>query len=83
MNHPMCVPSPQALPCLDEAMEWRYRATLAGTGLAKWRLMLHTMVPLVQCYGGGLEHDCSRWDELYEEDDGKNNAWNGQIEGLC
>ncbi|OLP76254.1 hypothetical protein AK812_SmicGene43836, partial [Symbiodinium microadriaticum] len=41
------------------AMEWGYRATLAGTCLAKWRLMRHTMVPLVQCYGGGLEHDCS------------------------
>ena len=37
--------------------------------------------PTLCCYGGGLEHDCSTWDELYEEDDGEKpnvkNNWNG------
>ena len=43
-----------------------------GTG---WRLMGHTMVPLVQANASGL---CSTWDELYEDDDGELvNAWNG------
>ncbi|CAE7351810.1 unnamed protein product [Symbiodinium sp. CCMP2456] len=35
-------------------------------------------VPQQPAYGAGLHHDCSTWDELYEEDDGENaNAWNG------
>ena len=38
--------------------------------------MGRTMVPLVQA--SGLHHDCSTWDELYEDDDGELvNAWNG------
>eukprot|EP00439_Symbiodinium_sp_Y106_P058126 s572_g8.t1 len=40
--------------------------------------MGHTMVPLVQANASGLHHDCSTWDELYEDDDGELvNAWNG------
>ena len=36
------------------------------------------MVPVQQAFGGGLDHDCSTWDELYEyEDDENSNAWNG------
>ena len=38
--------------------------------------MGRTMVPLVQA--SGLHHDCSTWDELYEDDDGEIvNAWSG------
>eukprot|EP00439_Symbiodinium_sp_Y106_P081561 s2757_g20.t1 len=36
------------------------------------------MVPLVQANASGLQHDCSTWDELYEDDDGELvNAWSG------
>ena len=38
------------------------------------------MVPLTQAGAAGLHHDCSTWDELYEDDDGELvNAWNGPI----
>ena len=36
------------------------------------------MVPVQQAFGGGLDNDCSTWDELYgDEDDENANAWNG------
>ncbi|CAE7362841.1 unnamed protein product, partial [Symbiodinium sp. CCMP2456] len=67
---------PQLL-CLSEMMDWNRLATLPNSGLTEWRLMGHTMVPTVQAYGSGLEHDCSTWDEMYGEDDGEDpNAWN-------
>eukprot|EP00439_Symbiodinium_sp_Y106_P040319 s3502_g4.t3 len=35
------------------------------------------MVPLCQSIGAGLEHDCSTWDEIYENDgNDAPNAWN-------
>ena len=34
-------------------------------------MMGHTMVPLAQAAISGLSHDCSTWDELYEDDDGE------------
>ena len=67
LNDPMCVPSLKMLLCLNEASEWGCRATLPGTGLVEGRFMGHTMVPLNQCYVDGLEHDCSTWDQLYED----------------
>ncbi|CAE7491494.1 unnamed protein product, partial [Symbiodinium sp. CCMP2592] len=31
-------------------------------------------------FGSGLDHDCSTWDELYDDDDGEHaNAWNGPV----
>ncbi|CAE7450878.1 unnamed protein product, partial [Symbiodinium sp. CCMP2456] len=67
---------PQLL-CLSEMMDWNRLATLPNSGLTEWRLMGHTMIPTVQAYGSGLEHDCSTWDEMYGEDDGEDpNAWN-------
>ena len=50
---------------------------LANESLLEWRLMGHTMVPLCQSIGAGLEHDCSTWDEIYENDgNDAPNAWN-------
>ena len=35
------------------------------------------MVPVAQAALSGLSHDCSTWDELYEDDDGEHpNEWN-------
>ncbi|OLP97396.1 LINE-1 retrotransposable element ORF2 protein [Symbiodinium microadriaticum] len=57
--------------------EWNRLATLPHSGLVEWRLG-HTMVPVQQAFGGGLDNDCSTWDELYgDEDDENANAWNG------
>ena len=77
MTDPMCLRTPRLLLTLNETMEWGMHATNAGESLLEWRLMGHTMVPLCQSIGAGLEHDCSTWDEIYE--DGGNdapNAWN-------
>ena len=77
MTDPMCLRTPRMLLTLNEIMEWGMHATNAGESLLEWRLMGHTMVPLCQSIGAGLEHDCSTWDEIYE--DGGNdapNAWN-------
>ena len=32
-------------------------------------------VPLNQAIGGALEHDCSTWDEIYEDEENATNAW--------
>ncbi|CAE7207760.1 unnamed protein product [Symbiodinium sp. CCMP2592] len=57
---------------------WSRLATVIPNGLIEWRLMGHTMVPLMQASASGLHHDCSIWDELYEDDDGELvNAWIG------
>eukprot|EP00439_Symbiodinium_sp_Y106_P015760 s6061_g2.t1 len=77
MTDPMCLRTPRLLLTLNETMEWGMHATNAGESLLEWRLMGHTMVPLCESIGAGLEHDCSTWDEIYE--DGGNdapNAWN-------
>ena len=74
----MCRPHGTPLLCLAEMAEWNRLATVRPNGLIEWRLMGHTMVPLVQANASGLHHDCSTWDELYEDDDGELvNAWNG------
>eukprot|EP00439_Symbiodinium_sp_Y106_P072797 s2273_g13.t1 len=44
---------------------------MESNGLIEWRLVGHTMVPLTQAGAAGLHHDCSTWDELYEDDDGE------------
>ena len=73
MTDPMCHCSPKLLLSLNEIME----ATTRGQCLIEWRLMGHTMAPLCQAVGGGLEHDCSTWDEIYENEDNEAaNAWN-------
>ena len=77
MTDPMCLRTPRMLLTLNEIMEWGMHATNAGESLLEWRLMGHTMVPLCQSIGAGLEHDCSTWNEICE--DGGNdapNAWN-------
>ena len=53
-------------------------ATTTGRNLVEWRLMGHTMAPLSQRIGGGLEHDCSTWDQ-----ENAANAWNDptKVEG--
>ena len=38
-------------------------------------LMGHTMVPLKQAIRGGLEHDCSSWDKIYEAEENAANAF--------
>ena len=73
-------PHGHPLLCLAEMAEWNRLATVRPNGLIEWRLMGHTMVPLTQAGAAGLHHDCSTWDELYEDDDGELvNAWNGPI----
>ena len=75
LNDPMMLTT-NGLPllCLAEMAEGNRLATLPHSGLVECRLMGHTMVP-----GGGLDHDCSTWDELYGEEEGENaNAWNGR-----
>ena len=67
----MCRPHGHPLLCLAEISEWNRLATVRPNGLIEWRLMGHTMVPLVQANAAGLHHDCSTWDELYEDDDGR------------
>ena len=67
----MCRPHGHPLLCLAEMAEWSRLATVRPNGLIEWRLMGHTMVPLVQANAAGLHHDCSTWDELYEDDDGE------------
>ena len=78
MTDPMCLGTPRMLLTLNEIMDWQMHATNhAGESLLEWRLMGHTMVPLCQSIGAGLEHDCSTWDELYENDGNEApNAWN-------
>ena len=78
MTDPMCLGTPRMLLTLNEIMDWQMHATNhAGESLLEWRLVGHTMVPLCQSIGAGLEHDCSTWDELYENDDNEApNAWN-------
>ena len=74
----MCRPHGTPLLCLAEMAEWNRLATVRSNGLIEWRLMGHTMVALVHSNASGLHHDCSTWDELYEDDDGELvNAWNG------
>ena len=74
----MCRPYGMPLLCLAEMAEWNRLASVRPNGLIEWRLMGHTMVPLVQANASGLHHDCSTWDELYEDDDAELvNAWNG------
>eukprot|EP00439_Symbiodinium_sp_Y106_P034128 s7598_g4.t1 len=51
--------------------EWNREATVRPGDLIEWRMMGHTMVPLAQAAISGLSHDCSTWDELYEDDDGE------------
>ena len=64
--------------CPAEMAEWNRLATVSPNGLIDWRLMGHTVVPAVQANASGLHHDCSTWDELYENDDGELvNAWSG------
>ena len=55
--------------CLGEMAEWNRLATVKNFGLIEWRLMGHTMAPVQQAFGAGLDHDCSTWDELYEDED--------------
>ena len=78
MTDPMCIGTPRALLTLNEIMDWQMHATTnSGESLLEWRLMGHTMVPLCQSIGAGLEHDCSTWNELYEDDGNEApNAWN-------
>ena len=75
LSDPMCRPSPKPnvqIPlCLNDIVEWGMFATTTGRTLVEWRLMGHTMVPLSQRIGGGLEHDCSTWDQ-----ENAANAWN-------
>ena len=80
----MCRPHGHPLLCLAEMAEWNRLATVRPNGLIEWRLMGHTMVPLTQAGAAGLHHDCSTWDELYEDDDGELvNAWNGPTPLEC
>ena len=73
----MCRPHGTPLLCLAEKNGIDL-ATASPNGLIDWRLMGRTMVPLVQANASGLHHDCSTWDELYEDDDSEYvNAWNG------
>ena len=79
LNDPMMLTTngPPLL-CLAEMAEWNRLATLPHNGLVECRLMGRTMVPVNQAFGGGLDHDCSNWDELFGEEEGENaNAWNG------
>ena len=62
------------LPCLDEIVEWGMFATTTGRTFVELRLMGDTMVPLSQAIDGGLEHDCSTWDEIYEDEENATNA---------
>ena len=65
MTDPMCLGTPRALLTLNEIMDWQMHATTKSCeSLLEWRLMRHTMVPLCQSIGAGLEHDSSTWDEL-------------------
>ena len=78
MTDPMCLGTPRVLLTLNEIMDWQMHATTKSCeSLLEWRLMGHTMVPLCQSIGAGLEHDCSTWDELYEDEGNEApNAWN-------
>ena len=81
MTDPMCHRGPKMLLTLNEIIEWGMLATTRGQCLIEWRLMGHTMVPLSQAVGGGLEHDCSTWDEIYENEDNEAaNAWNAPLQ---
>ena len=77
-NDPMMArPHGNPLLSLGEMAEWNREATVRPGSLIEWRMMGHTMVPLAQAAISGLSHDCSAWDELYEDDDGEHpNAWN-------
>ena len=77
-NDPMMArPHGNPLLSLGEMAEWNREATVRPGGLIEWRMMGHTMVPLAQAAISGLSHDCSTWDELYEDDDGEHpNVWN-------
>ena len=77
----MARPHGNPLLSLGEMAEWNREATVRPGGLIEWRMMGHTMVPLAQAAISGLSHDCSTWDELYEDDDGEHdaehpNTWN-------
>ena len=62
---------------LSEMTEFNRGATLWGMGLIEWRLMGHTMVPVIQASHDGLDHDCTTWDELYGDEDEENaHPWN-------
>eukprot|EP00439_Symbiodinium_sp_Y106_P067162 s165_g11.t1 len=78
MTDPMCLGTPRALLTLNEIMDWQMHATTKSCeSLLEWRFMGHTMVPLCQSIGAGLENDCSTWDELYEDEGNEApNAWN-------
>ena len=77
MTDPMCLGTPRALLTLNKIMDWQMHATTKSyESLLEWRLMGHTMVPLCRI-GAGLEHNCSTWDELYEDKGNEApNAWN-------
>ncbi|OLP82439.1 hypothetical protein AK812_SmicGene36919 [Symbiodinium microadriaticum] len=78
LNDPMMLTTngPPLL-CLGETSDWNRLATMKHCGLIDWRLMGHTMVPVQQAFGAGLDHDSSTWDELYGDEDENANAWNG------
>ncbi|CAE7221203.1 unnamed protein product [Symbiodinium sp. CCMP2592] len=68
---------PKLLLSLNEIIEWGMLATNRGDSLLEWRLTGRTMVPLCQSIGTGLEHDCSTWDEICEnEEHVAATAWN-------
>ena len=80
LNDPMMLTTngPPLL-CLGEMSDWNRLATMKHCGLIDWRLMGHTMVPVQQAFGAGLDHDSSTWNELYGygDEDENANAWNG------
>ena len=64
--------------CLAEMAEWNRLATVSPNGLIDWRLMGQPLRPAVQANASRLHHDCSTWDERYEDDVGELvNAWSG------
>ena len=73
LNDPMMLTTNgRQILCLDEMVEWNRLATVKLAGLIEWRLMGHTMVPGQQAVGAGLEHDCSTWSELCDDDEDVN-----------
>ena len=73
-----------ALLYLAEIEEWNRVIIIKINGLIDWRLMGYPMVPTVQTNISGLHHDCSTWDELYEDDhDELVNAWNGPTSSIA
>ncbi|CAE7946616.1 unnamed protein product [Symbiodinium sp. KB8] len=76
LSDPLCRTNPKPNGQIHEIVEWGMFATTTGRTLVEWRLMGHTMVPLYQAIGGGLEHDGSTGDEIYEDEENAANAWN-------